>query len=71
MARPESPWAQTSPKIRASESSTFADAVWLPYTPVPTFTLSPGTATKRVYLQLRNDAGVTSAVRSDTIVLYQ
>ncbi len=56
---------------RASESSTFAGAVWLLYTPVPTFTLSPGTATKRVYLQLRNDAGVTSAVRSDTIVLYQ
>jgi hypothetical protein len=48
-----------------------ADAVWLPYTPVPTFTLSPGTATKRVYLQLRNDVGATSAVRSDTIVLYQ
>jgi hypothetical protein len=56
---------------RASESSTFANAVWLPYTPVPTFTLSPGTATKRVYLQLRNADGVTSAVRSDTIVLYQ
>jgi hypothetical protein len=62
---------ETPTTYRASESSTFANAVWLPYTPVPTFTLSPGTATKRVYLQLRKEAGVTSAVRSDTIVLSQ
>jgi hypothetical protein len=43
----------------------------LPYVPAPAFTLSSGTATKRVYLQLRNAAGVPSLVRSDTIVLYQ
>jgi hypothetical protein len=58
-------------EYRASESSTFAGAAWLPYVPAPAFTLSSGTATKRVYLQLRNAAGVPSLVRSDTIVLYQ
>ena len=55
----------------ASESATFAGASWLPYSAAPSFQLSPGTATKRVYLQLRNAAGAVSIVRSDTIVLHQ
>jgi len=58
-------------EYRASESSTFAGAAWLPYSTAPTFELSPGTATKRVYIQLRNAAGGQSLVRSDTIVLYE
>ena len=58
-------------EYRASQSSTFAGAQWLPYSPAPSFQLSSGTATKRVYMQLRNAAGALSIVRSDTIVLYQ
>ena len=58
-------------EYRASESSTFVGAVWLPYVPAPAFQLSAGTATKRVYLQLRNAAGSPSTVISDTIILYQ
>jgi hypothetical protein len=58
-------------EYRASESSTFAGAVWLPYAPAPTFELSAGVATKRVYFQLRNAAGAISTVASDTIGLTQ
>src|SRR6185295_14856489 len=58
-------------EYRASESATFVGAAWLPYSEAPSFELSPGTATKRVYLQLRNAAGALSVVRSDTIVLFQ
>jgi hypothetical protein len=57
-------------EYRASESSTFAGAAWLPYSAAPTFELSAGKAAKRVYLQLRNAAGVLSIVRNDTIQLY-
>ena len=58
-------------EYRASESSTFAGAVWLPYAVAPTFELSAGAATKRVYFQLRNAAGAISGVTSDTINLTQ
>jgi hypothetical protein len=58
-------------EYRASESSTFAGAVWRPYAPAPSFELSAGVATKRVYFQLRNAAGATSTVTSDTIILAQ
>jgi hypothetical protein len=58
-------------EYRASESSTFAGAAWLPYTPAPAFQLSAGTATKRVYLQLRSATGAPSVVRSDTIILQE
>ncbi len=57
-------------EYRASESSTFAGATWMPYSPAPTFTLSAGNVTKRVYIQLRSLAG-TSLVRSDTILLAE
>ena len=57
-------------EYRASESSTFAGAAWLPYTDAPVFELSAGKATKRVYLQLRNAAGALSIVRNDTIQLH-
>ena len=56
-------------EYRASESSTFAGAAWLPYSASPTFELSAGKATKRVYFQLRNAAGALSVVRNDTILL--
>jgi hypothetical protein len=58
-------------EYRASESATFAGATWKPYSQAPTFQLSPGTATKRVYLQLRNAAGAVSIVRSDTVLLIE
>ena len=48
-----------------------AGAVWLPYALAPTFELSAGVATKRVYFQLRNAAGAVSATTSDTINLTQ
>ena len=64
--------ASNSPtQYRASQSATFAGAAWLPYSAAPSFQLSPGVATKRVYLQLRNAVGALSVVRSDTIVLSQ
>jgi hypothetical protein len=56
-------------EYRASHSSAFTGASWLPYSAAPSFQLSAGTATKRVYMQLRDAAGALSAVRSDTINL--
>ena len=60
--------ANSPTEYRASESSVFTGAAWLPYASAPSFELSPGGDTKRVYFQTRNGAGV-SAVRSDTIIL--
>jgi hypothetical protein len=58
-------------EYRASESSGFTGAAWLPYATAPLFTLSPGNATKRVYLQVRDAAGTPSTPKSDTITLAQ
>ncbi len=52
----------------ASESLNFMDATWQTYTPAPSFILSPGNGTKKVYLKTKNAAG-ESNVRSDTITL--
>jgi hypothetical protein len=51
----------------ASESSSFAGAVWATYATAPAFTISTGTGTKTIYFKVRNDLGVESAVVSDTI----
>ena len=56
---------------RASESSAFTGAAWLPYSTAPSFDLSAGNATKRVYFQLRDAEGAISNFLSDTIVLSQ
>jgi hypothetical protein len=50
----------------ASGSSTFSGAVWRTYATAPSFILSSGNGTKRVYFKVRNSAGVSS-VMSDTI----
>ena len=60
--------ANNPTQYRASESSTFVGASWLPYSTAPSFQLSPGGDTKRVWFQTRNAAG-ESVVRSDTIIL--
>jgi len=53
----------------ASESPTFAGAVWETYSTVPKFTLSAGSGTKTVYFKTMNIFG-ESYVVSDTIFLY-
>jgi len=50
----------------ASESSTFFGAVWIAYTATPSFKLSAGTGTKKVYFKTKNSVGVSNVV-SDTI----
>lgn len=54
---------------QASESSTFKNATWLPYDTAPTFTLSTGNASKKVYFKVRDAGGTESAVVSDSITL--
>jgi hypothetical protein len=53
----------------ASESPTFAGAVWQTYSTVPKLTLSAGSGTKTVYFKTMNIFG-ESYVVSDTIFLY-
>ncbi len=55
----------------ASESSSFAGAVWRPYgTLTPSFVLSSGNGAKTVYFKVRNACG-ESASLSDTILLAE
>jgi metallophosphoesterase (TIGR03768 family) len=53
----------------ASESFGFKDAVWLPYSNAPSFTLSPtrGFGWKTVYFRVKDGAGKVSAVVRDSI----
>jgi hypothetical protein len=53
---------------QASESSTFAGALWAPYSIGPSFTLSAANGVKRVYFRVATNGGV-SASRYDTITL--
>ncbi|HPS02662.1 MAG TPA: hypothetical protein PLA90_14085, partial [Candidatus Sumerlaeota bacterium] len=53
----------------ASESSSFAGALWKPYRCVPLFLLSQSHGMKTVYFKVKNSAGAESAVTSDTITL--
>ena len=55
-------------EYQASESSTFAEAAWQPYSPAPSFTLSAANGVKRVYLRVRYADGI-SLSKSDTISL--
>ncbi|MGA2938322.1 MAG: protease pro-enzyme activation domain-containing protein [Syntrophobacteraceae bacterium] len=55
-------------QFMASESPSFAGAVWQAYSPAPKFTLSAGAGTKTVYVEVQNSAG-QSPVVSDTIQL--
>jgi len=52
----------------AAQSSSFSGARWQTYSTAPSFTLSSGTATKTVYLKVKNAAGESSSKR-DTITL--
>lgn len=54
----------------ASENADFSGAYWQPYSTAPSFTLSAGNGTKRVYFIVKNDAGQSSVV-SDTIELNE
>jgi hypothetical protein len=51
----------------ASENSLFTGALWLTYSTAPSFTLSAGSGTKKVYLKLKNAAGESSVMLTDTI----
>jgi hypothetical protein len=53
---------------KASESSSFAGKIWLPYSGAPKFTLSTDAGIKTVYFKAKNMDG-ESAVESDTIEL--
>lgn len=61
----------TPAEYMASESPAFAGAAWLPYVPLPQFTLSGGNDTKTVYLKVRDAAARESNAVSDTIVLHE
>ncbi len=54
----------------ASESPNFTDAAWQPYSTAPTFELSAGNDTKRVYFKVRN-AERSSGAASDTVELNE
>jgi hypothetical protein len=56
-------------EYQASEDATFANAPWLAYSAAPSFTLGPEAGTKRVFLRVRNAAGVVSPSKSDSIAL--
>jgi hypothetical protein len=58
-------------EYRASESSTFAGAAWLPYATAPSFVLSAGNTTKHVYFQVRSATGAQSVLRYDSIALME
>jgi hypothetical protein len=53
----------------ASESASFSDAVWQPYSQTPSFTLSPTTESgrKTVYFKVKDGSGKESAVVKDSI----
>jgi C1A family cysteine protease len=53
----------------ASESSTFTGAEWKSYSATPTFTLSTGVGTKRIYFKVQNAYGQVSNTKVDTISL--
>lgn len=55
----------------ASESSSFSGATWKSYGTAPSFTLSSGNATKRVYFKVKDLSGAESAAVSDSITLKQ
>jgi hypothetical protein len=60
-------WSSGTPtEYRVSEVSDFSDTTWQSFSSFLSYGLSAGTATKTVYLQLRNAAG-ESGVLSDTI----
>jgi len=54
---------------RMSENANFSGAFWRSYTSRPSFTLSAGNGTKRVYIQFRDTSLRPSNTRSDSIVL--
>lgn len=58
----------TPTMYRASESSSFSGASWQTYTATPTFQLSSGDGSKKVYFQVY-DANGLSGVVSDSIML--
>ncbi|MCE5228253.1 pre-peptidase C-terminal domain-containing protein [bacterium] len=51
----------------ASESSSFSGASWHGYSTAPTFTLSSGNGTKKVYFKVKDLGGAESATVSDSI----
>ncbi|MBA2689848.1 MAG: hypothetical protein H0U63_03495, partial [Burkholderiales bacterium] len=55
--------------MQVSENNSFADAAWLPYSDLRTFTLSAGNATKTVYARFRDAADNQTGTVSDSIVL--
>lgn len=54
---------------QASESSSFKNAAWRPYSAAPGFTLSAGNGDKKVYFRVKDGAGVVSSAVSDKITL--
>jgi metallophosphoesterase (TIGR03768 family) len=59
----------TPTHYKASESSSFKGAVWLPYSKAPSFTLSPsnGSGGKTVYFKVKDGSGRKSAIVNDGI----
>lgn len=55
----------------ASESSSFNGASWKAYATAPSFTLSSGNASKKVYFKVKDLSGTESAVVGDSITLKE
>ncbi len=60
-------WAAT--EMMLSENADFDGAVWQPFDPTPTWTLSAGSGQKIVYAQVRNASGQVRGPVSDTVQL--
>lgn len=62
----------TPHEYKASESSTFSDGSWLPYSPAPSFHItSAGGGVKTIYLKVRNRDGRESRIISNQILLNE
>jgi hypothetical protein len=55
--------------MRISNSSTYADNNWLPYSTSSSWTLTSGTGAKTVYVWFKDDTGAVSPRYSDSIML--
>jgi len=56
-------------KMILSENQNFSNANWETYLPSKTFTLSTGDGLKTIYVKVKDEAGNTSDIASDSIVL--
>jgi metallophosphoesterase (TIGR03768 family) len=59
----------TPTQYMASESADFSGAAWLPYSKTPSFTMSPTSGVKTIYLKVKDSSENESEIAHDSIVL--